>query len=62
MSRWDRTVRQRLSDHMSPIEAEAWLNRPHAALEGRTPLSVIQSSWAETVHQLIDRMDAGEIV
>lgn len=58
----DRTVRQRLADHKSPIEAETWLDRPHAALRDRTPLSVIQGGEAEAVHHLIDRMDAGEIV
>lgn len=54
------TIRQRLAEHMSGIEIDAWMHRAHPALDGRQPFQVILGGDAEAVHLILDRMDAGE--
>lgn len=54
-----RPVRQRLAEFYTPVEAEAWLHRPHPQLDGITPWQATACGLSGEVHALIDRLDEG---
>lgn len=51
-------IHERLLDYYPPGEADEWMSSPHPQLEGKTPNSVIEGGDAESVVQILDRLDA----